>query len=148
MALDRQNAYYQKAHRLSGNRVSETVGEIQAGQFFHLNDEGEWEYADGTRPAHPTLNERFAGKGRGLQQELLEGRDNVSRVGMIACLKGNYEIGVDQFDKTASFKFGQPLTTKAGGLLTPAKPETAAHLIVGTVTRVPSQEYPYLRIQG
>jgi hypothetical protein len=148
MALDRQNIYHQKAHRLSGHRVSETVGEIQAGQFFHLNDEGEWEYADGTRPAYPTLNERWAGKGRGLQMELLEGRDNVSRVGMIACLKGNYELGTDQFDKTASFKNGQAVTTKAGGLLVPAKPETAAHLIVGTVTRIPSQEYQYLRIEG
>lgn len=148
MALDRQNIYHQKAHRLSGNRVSETVGEIQAGQFFHLNDEGEWVYADGTRRAHPTLNERWAGKGRGLQMELLEGRDNVSRVGMITCLKGNYELGTDQFDKTASFTHGQPVTTVKGGLLAPAKADTASHLIVGTVTRVPSQEYPYLRIEG
>jgi hypothetical protein len=148
MALDRMNIYYQKAHRLSGNKVSAKVTEVQPGQLFHLNDSGEWEYADGTRPAFPTLNARYAGKGRGLQGELLEGRDNVSRVGMITCLKGNYELGTDQYDKTASFTFGQPITSGKKGLAVPATDTTKAHLIIGTVTKIPTQEYPFLRYEG
>lgn len=145
--------YLQNAHRLSLYDLDESVTEIQAGQLFQLNDQGKWVYADGTKKAYPTLNERYAGKGLGLQSERLEGRDNVSRTGKIACLKGNYEIGTDQFDKDASYEYGAPLVpstdpTKRGQITT--APDTGANplLVIGFVTQVPANDNELLHYEG
>lgn len=143
--------YIQKAHRLSLYDVDESVTEIRAGQLFQLNDEGKWVYADGTRKAYPTLNDRFAGQGLGLQSERLEGRDNVSRVGKITCLKGNYEIGVDTYDKDATYTYGAPLVPstdpeKRGQITTAEAPDPL--LVVGYVTQVPANDNEFLHYEG
>lgn len=147
--------YIQNAHRLSLYDIDATVGDIHAGQLFQLNNEGKWVYADGTKKAYPTMNDRYAGKGLGLQSERLEGRDNVSRVGKIACLKGNYEIGTDQYDKDATYTYGAPLVpstdptkrgqvTVAAGGATPSNPL----LVVGFVTQVPANDNELLHYEG
>lgn len=148
MAIAQEN-YVQKAHRLSYYNVSPNVTDIQAGQLFHLNDDGEWDYADGTRKAYPTLNNRFPGQGMGPQGERLEGRDDVSRTGKISCLKGNYELGTDQFDDTKTYKPGSALGVVTPGKLTlyddaTMKPE----FIVGYVTQVPEGLGGFLRYEG
>lgn len=148
MAIAQTN-YLQKAHRLSEYNVSATVGEIHAGQFFHLDDNGEWVVADGTRRAYPTLNNRFSGAGLGPQFERLEGRDDVSRSGKIACLFGGYELGTDQYDDTQTFEVGTALTVGANGQLTPyLKASMDPAFIVGYVTQKPAETGDFLRFQG
>ena len=151
----KKDMYEKKAFRLSLYEVDDSVGEIQDGQFFSLNNLKKWVYADGTRKAYPSLNRRFAGKGLGPQKERLEGRDDVSRTGKIAVLAGNYEIATDQFDKDASFEGGQALYVSTDptnkGLLTPFDESNAAHkahLIVGYVTELPAQNEGFLRFHG
>ena len=143
--LDRNTAYIQNAHRHSLNKVSKNVKEVHSGMLFHLDDNEEWDYADGTRISYPTLNERYPGKGLGPQGERLEGRDNVSSTGKLACLLGNFEIGVDTYEKGATYKVGRPLaassTTK--GYLKPA--EDGEKFIVGYVTHVPEDDNDFLR---
>jgi hypothetical protein len=150
MAIDLKISYIQNAHRLSLYDVDDSVTEIRAGQLFQLNDEGRWVYADGTRKAYPTLNDRYAGAGIGLQGERLEGRDNVTRTGKIACLKGNYEIGTDMYDTGATYTHGMPLVPAAGGRVAPYDGAGGgdATLIVGYVTRVPESEDDFLRYEG
>lgn len=148
MALAQVN-YLQKAHRLSFYDVAETVTTINAGQLFQLNDEGEWEYADGTRKAYPTLNNRYAGIGLGAQGERLEGRDDVSRTGKIACLAGNFEIGTDQYDDTETYLPGKALFPGDDGkvrLFVSGTDEAA--FIVGFVTRAPEDDEDFLVYQG
>lgn len=150
MAIDLQQAYIQKAHRLSLYNVAATVTDVHPGQLFQLNDESEWEYADGTKKAYPTLNSRFAGAGYGDQFERLEGLDDVSRAGKITCLKGNFEIATDQFDDAKTFVVGEALYPGANGQLVPfagavtPKPE----YIAGFVTVVPSTDHPMLRYEA
>lgn len=148
MAMAQMN-YIQKAHRLSLYNVAPTVKEVHAGQLFHLDDNGEWDYADGTKKAYPTLNERYAGAGMGAQGERLEGRDNVSRVGKITCLASGYEIGTDQYDDTQTYTPGAPLTSTTNGQVTlfttgVSKPE----LLLGFVTKVPDEPGDFLHFHG
>lgn len=141
--------YIAKAHRLSEYPVSSTVGEIRAGQLFHLNNDGEWEYADGTRKAYPTINNRFQGQGLGPQGERLEGLDDVSRSGKIACFAGNFEIHTDQFDDTKTYTYGAPLKAGAAGKAVPFETATDdAAFIIGYVTRVPADNDDFLGYQG
>lgn len=144
--------YIQNAHRLSLYDLDDSVDEIHAGQLFQLNDEGRWVYADGTRKAYPTLNDRFRGKGLGLQSERLEGRDNVSRTGKIACLKGNYEIGTDQYDRSATYTYGAPLVPSTNadlpGQITAAGEGADPLLVVGYVTQVPESDDDFLHYEG
>lgn len=144
--------YIQNAHRLSLYDVDESVTTIYSGQLFQLNDEGKWVYADGTKKAYPTLNDRFAGQGLGLQSERLEGRDNVSRTGKIACLKGNYEIGTDQYDKDATYTYGAPLVPSTDpskrGQITSAAAEANPLLVIGYVTQVPANDNELLHFEG
>ena len=109
MAIDLKQSYIQKAVRLSLYGVAATVKDVHPGQLFQLNDDGLWEYADGTRKAYPTLNSRYPGTGLGLQGELMEGRDDVSRANMLACLKGNFELSTTMFDPDATYISGHPL---------------------------------------
>lgn len=149
MAIDLQNMYVQKAHRLSLYRVSDSVTNIFAGQLFQLDENNEWEYADGTKKAYPVFNNRFPGSGIGQQGERLEGRDDVSRTGKITCLKGNYEIGTDQFDNTKTFVNGEPIVAGPNGKAIPYVEAThKTWKIVGFVTQVPTAEYPMLRYEG
>lgn len=150
MAIDLQNSYIQKAHRLSLYNVASTVTEVHAGQLFQLNADSEWEYADGTKKAYPTLNNRFAGAGIGPQGERLEGRDDVSRAGKLACLKGNFEIATDQFDATETYVPGNPLYPAAGGKLTNFDSASGhkSELIAGYVTVAPSADHPMLRYEA
>lgn len=144
-----QENYIAHAHRLSDYEVADSVKDVHPGQLFQLDEEGKWEYADGTKKAYPTLNARYPGVGRGLQGELLDGRDNVSRAGKLACLKGNYEIGTDQYDKTATYTTGAPLVPGPGGLVTMAPAADANPLLViGFVTRVPDSDEDFLRYEG
>lgn len=148
MAIESTN-YLQKATRLSLYNVSPNVTTIQAGQLFHLDANGEWDYADGTLKAYPTLNVRFNGAGLGAQGERLEGRDDVSRTGKITVLVTNYELGTDQFDDTKTYTPGAPLTTSTGGKLTLFDTATGKpHLIVGYVTVPPATTGDFLRYQG
>ena len=147
MAIDQNIMYIQKAHRLSLYDVAPNVTEVHAGQFFHLDDNGEWTYADGTRKAYPTLNNRFAGAGLGSQGERLEGRDDISRTGKITCLVGGYEIGTDVYDDTQTFEHGSALVVVAGGKLSPAA-GSAGEIVVGYVTQAPKQAGDYLRFHG
>lgn len=150
MAIDLQQSYIQKAHRLSLYDVASNVSDVHAGQLFQLNANSEWEYADGTKKAYPTLNDRFAGAGLGDQGERLEGRDNVSRSGKLTVLKGNFEIATDQFDETKTFAVGKPLYAAAGGKLVPFD-STAGHkveFIAGFVTVVPGTDHPMLRYEA
>lgn len=155
MALDQQVMYIQKAHRLSLYNVSANVNEVHEGQHFHLDANGEWTYADGSKKSYPTLNARFAGQGMGPQGERLEGRDDVSRAGKLACIKGNFEIGTDQYDDAVTYTHGAPLIvsadpTKAGKvtLFDPAAAGAKPHLIVGFVTQVPAEPGDFLRYEG
>lgn len=147
--LDLKNMYITNAHRLSQYKVAASVTEIRAGQFFQLTDESEWEYADGTQKAYMTLNNRFAGKGLGMQGELMEGRDDVSRIGKIACLMGSYEVGTMEYDKDATFELGKAVvvstTAAKKGLLAPAGTAPDAALVVGYVTQVPETDEDFLR---
>lgn len=152
----KKDQYEKKAFRLSLYDVDPSVTEIHDGQFFQLNDQGKWVYADGTRKAYPSLNRRYAGAGFGPQQERLEGRDDVSRTGKIACLAGNYEVASDQYDKDASYTYGAALYVSADplkkGLLTMFDEGNVAHkpqFIVGYVTEVPNQQNgQFLRFHG
>lgn len=146
--LDKQ-MYVQKAHRLSLYNVAPNVTTVHAGQLFHLDDNGEWTYADGTRKAYPTLNNRFAGQGYGAQGERLEGLDDVTRVGKLACLAGNFEIATDQYDDTATYTYGAPLKAGTDGKATlfTAGTDNAA-FIIGYVTGVPAEAGDFLRYQG
>lgn len=152
----KKDMYEKKAFRLSLYDVDDSVEEIHDGQFFQLNDQSKWVYADGTRKAYPSLLRRYAGKGLGPQKERLEGRDEVSRTGKLAVLGGNYEIASDQYDKDASFEGGKALYVSTDpakkGLLTmydSANPAHLAHLIVGYVTEVPSAKNDqFLRFHG
>ena len=139
-----ETGYIQNAHRLPG-KIAKSVKEIRAGQHFHKNDDGEFEYADGTRPAYPTMNDRYQGSGYGDQGELVEGRDNVSRTGQITVLMGNFEVPTDQYDKDASYEYGQALTVKSPGILIPAGEGINPTLICGVVTQVPEDDDDYLR---
>ena len=145
--LDRQISYLQNAHRHSLNRVSAEVDNVYSGQHFHLNDEEEWEYADGSRMSYPTMNERYPGKGLGPQGERLEGRDNVSSSGKLTVLLGNFEIGVDTYVKGATYQIGRPLVVDSTekGFLKPAG-DTDKY-IVGYVTHVPEDDNDFLRYQ-
>lgn len=149
-----QTNFIQNAHRLDRD-VASTVTNIHPGQLFQLNSAGEFEYADGTKKAYPTLNSRYPGQGLGLQGERLEGRDDVSRVGKIAVLKGNYEIGTDQYDKDATYTYGAPLAASTNAakkgqitLFDPAAAGARPHLIVGYVTYVPKDDNDFLRYEG
>lgn len=140
------------AHRIEGE-VDASVTTVQPGQLFQFNDAGKLVYADGTRKAYPTLNSRYNGNGYGLQGELNEGRDDVSRTKRLALLKGNFEIGTDQYDKLATYTYGQPLTAAAGGVVTPFDPAavgnaTKFHLVIGYVTYVPASDDEMLRYEG
>lgn len=155
MAIDLKQSYIQKAHRLSLNDVDSSVTTIHAGQLFQLNNSGKWVYADGTRKAYPTLNNRYAGQGLGLQGEILEGRDDVSRAGKLACLMGNFEIGTDQYDTAATYTYGAALhpstdSTKKGKVTMYDSTNVAhkAHLICGYVTHVPVNSSDMLRYQN
>lgn len=151
MAMDQQIMYIQKAHRLSLYNVAATVTEIHEGQHFHLNNDGEWDYANGSKKSYPTINARFAGLGLGPQGERLEGRDDVSRSGKLACLKGNYEIGTDQYDDEVTYTHGAPLVasaTKPGKVTLFDEVAGKAHLIVGFVTQVPAEPGDFLRYEG
>jgi hypothetical protein len=147
--------YIQKAHRLD-RKVAASVTRVEPGQLFQINDQNEFEYADGTKKAYPTYNNRYNGTGYGaIQGELNEGRDDVSRTGRIVCFKGNYEIGTDMYDKDASYASGTPLhpSTVAGkkGQVTPydaANPAHKAHFIIGYVTYVPADDTDFLRYEG
>lgn len=142
------SAYIQKAPRLSLYNVADTVTEIHPGQLFHLNDDSEWVYADGTRKSYPTLNSRYAGLGIGAQGERLEGRDDVSRVGKITVLLGNYEIETDQYDKTETYTPGMALVAK-DGVVTPFNEGTdKPHLIVGYVTVAPTVDNEFITYHG
>jgi hypothetical protein len=141
------------AHRMSDYEVDASVTNIYEGQRFQLNASGKWVYADGTKKSYPTLNDRFPGSGYGLQGERLEGRDNVSRVKKLSVLKGNYEIGVDQYDKDATYVYGAPVVVSLDaakkGLVTPYIEAThKEHLIVGFVTRVPATDEDFLHYEG
>lgn len=147
--------YDKKAFRLSGYNVSVSVTDIHPGQLFHLNDASEWEYADGTRKAYPTLNKRYPGKGYGPQNERLEGRDDVTQTGKIACLSGNFELGTDQFDKQAAFRVGDALYPSTDptkkGLLTKFDASNPAHkvqFIAGYVTMLPAKNSNFLKYHG
>lgn len=144
--------YLQKAHRLSLYDLDESVGEIRAGQLFQLNDQGKWVYADGTKRAYPTMNDRYAGKGLGLQSERLEGRDNVTRTGKISCLASSYEIGTDQYDKDATYTHGAPLVPSTDpdkrGLITAAGEGANPLLVVGYVTQAPTNDDELLHYEG
>lgn len=153
MAMDQQVMYIQKAHRLSLYNVSSNVKEVHEGQHFHLDENGEWDYADGSKKSYPTLNARFAGEGMGPQGERLEGRDDVSRAGKLACIKGNYEIGTDQYDDAVTYTHGAPLVVskdadKKGKVTLFEAGTDAAHLIVGFVTQVPEETGDFLRYEG
>lgn len=143
-----QTNYIQNSHRLSDRLIDESVGEVQPGQLFQLNEQGKWVYADGTKMAYPTLNARYDGAGWGMQQERLEGRDNVSRSGKIACLTRGFEIGTDQYDKDATYEFGMALVPAEGGLVAPAPADANASLIRGYVTHVPEDDSDFLRYEG
>ena len=141
--------YLQKASRLSLYRVSPEVKEIIPGQHFHLNEEQEWEYADGTKRSYPTLNIRKPLMKYGLQGELLEGRDDVSGTGLIACLITNFEIGTHAYDKDETYEYGAALAVDEGGIIVPFdsgkhKPE----FVIGYVTGVPDTEEDVLTYQG
>jgi hypothetical protein len=149
MALAQTN-WISNAHRIDRD-VADTVTDIHPGQLFQFNDNGELEYADGTKKAYPTLNSRFAGQGLGLQGERLEGRDDVSRTGKIAVLKGNFEIGTDQYDKNATYTAGAPLIAGANGQVTlfdKAATTPDWSLIVGFVTHVPADANDMIRYEG
>ncbi|MGE7305679.1 hypothetical protein ACQKJG_17815 [Priestia megaterium] len=142
--------YYQNAHRLD-LPISDNVTDVYPGQLFHINDEGEYDYADGTRKAYPTLNSRYNGQGLGLQRERLEGRDNVSRLGAITCLMNNYMIGTDMYDKEASYTHGKPVVaskTKEGVVEPFTEGTHKAQDIVGYVTIVPSDDSEFLHYQS
>lgn len=147
--IDFQLSYLQKAHRLSLYNVSSNVTDVTPGQHFHLNDDSEWDYADGTKRSYPTLNSRFAGQGLGDQGERLEGLDDVSRSGKLAVLKSNFEIAVDTFDDTKTFEVGQPVIAAGPkGRLVPFEDATHnALFIAGFVTVVPSTDHPMLRYE-
>ena len=155
MAIDLKTSYIQKAHRLSLYDIDSSVGNVYAGQLFQLNDSGKWAYSDGSRKAYPTLNNRFAGQGLGLQGEILDGRDDVSRAGKIACLMGNFEIGTDQYDTAATYHYGQALhpstDSSKKGLITVYDSTNSAHKvqnICGYVTHVPVTTGDFLRYQN
>lgn len=148
--LDLKNMYIQNAHRLSQYEVDESVTEIREGQFFQLNEESKWVYADGTKKAYFTLNNRYAGAGLGDQKERLEGRDDVSRIGKITAVFGAYEIGTMEYDKDADFLPGDMLviSTDAAkkGLVTKAGATAPTpNLIVGYVTVKPESDEDFLR---
>lgn len=115
MAIDLRTMYIQNAHRLSLYELEPVIrGDrnqaIHAGQLFELNADGYWTYATGKKKAYPTLNNRFNGTGYGeIQFELSEGRDDVTRSGKLAVLKGNYEIATDQYDKLPLYTPGDAL---------------------------------------
>lgn len=149
-----QTNFIQNAHRLDG-KVASTVTNVYPGQLFQKNAAGEWEYADGTKKAYPTLNSRYPGAGLGSQGERLEGRDDVSRVGRIAVLKGNYEIGTDQYDTAVTYTHGAPLAASADALkkgkitlFDHAAAGAKPHLIIGYVTHVPVDADDMLRYEG
>lgn len=130
--------YLQKAHRISQYRVADTIQTIEPGQYFQLNDDKEWEYADGTKKAYPTLNVRLPAHGKAYQNELLQGRDDVTQSGMITCLAGNFVLGTTMYDLDETYEVGQALVVTTGGILKPfdsAKDEV--HLIAGHVLEVP-----------
>jgi hypothetical protein len=145
------------AHRMSDNEVDASVTNIYAGQLFQLNAQGKWVYADGTKKAYPTLNDRFPGLGLGSQGERLEGRDNVSRSKKLSVLKGNFEIGTDQYDTAVTYTYGAPLMASTDpakkGKVTLFDPALAGnatkfHLIIGYVTKVPASASDFLRYEG
>lgn len=144
----RDTNYIQHSNRLSLYRVAPTVKEIYPGQFFHLNDDSEWEVADGTRRSYPTLNARYPGAGIGMQGERLEGRDNVTKTGKIACFTGNFEIGTDVYDDTKTFVPGKPVKVVAGGKLAPFETGDDPAFIRGYVTVAPTPEDKFLVIEG
>lgn len=146
-----QTMYITNAHRLDAE-VASTVTNVFPGQLFQFDANGKLEYADGTKKAYPTLNSRFPGQGLGLQGERLEGRDDVSRTKRIAVLKGNFELGTDQYDKDATFISGDPLVPGTGakkGLVIPFVEGThKPYHIVGFVTKVPKDDSDFLRYEG
>jgi hypothetical protein len=152
--LGNQVKYISNAHRLPGP-VASSVTDIYEHQLFQLNAQGEFEYADGTKRAYPTLNNRYPGAGLGPQGERLEGRDDVSRSGSIAVYKGNYEIPTNQYDKDATYTYGAPVQASTDPLKKGqiALFDTAAaspkwHLVIGYVTKVPADDSDFLRYEG
>lgn len=143
-----QMNYIQNSHRMSLYNIAETVKEIYPGQFFHLNDDSEWEVADGTRRSYPTLNARYPGAGIGKQGERLEGRDNVTRTGKMACFTTNFVLGTDQYDDTKTFVVGQPVKVIAGGILAPWEAGDNPAFIRGYVTEIPTAEHKFVVIEG
>lgn len=148
--LDLKNMYITNAHRLSQYEVDESVTEIREGQFFQLNADSKWVYADGTKKAYLTLNNRFAGAGLGMQKERLEGRDDVSRIGKISCLMGAYEVGTLEYDKDAAYEVGDALVisttaTKKGLVTSAGATAPTPNLIVGYVTQLPEGDDDFLR---
>lgn len=143
--IDLTYLYIQKAVRLSEYDLDATLATAQIfpGQLYQLNAASKWVVADGTKRAYPTLSSRYPGTGLGPQGELLEGRDDVSRVNKLACLKGNFEMYTDQYDHTKTFISGAALypSITAPGKLTPFDSTNVAHLpqfICGFVTKVPA----------
>jgi hypothetical protein len=115
MAIDLRTMYIQNAHRLSLYELKADIrnnrgAEVHAGQLFELDANGYWTYATGKKKAYPTLNNRYGLTAtQGLQYELVEGRDDVTRSGKLAVLKGNFEIATDQYDKQPSYTPGDAL---------------------------------------
>jgi hypothetical protein len=109
MAIDLTVSYIQNAHRLSLYELhpdirKDTKQEIFAGQLFELESDGDgnvyWVYAKGNKKAYPTLNNRYGTSGAydSIQHQYSEGRDDVTRSGKLAVLKGNFEIATDQYE--------------------------------------------------
>jgi hypothetical protein len=151
--IDLTSMYIQKAVRLSLYKLDPSVGNVYAGQMFQLNAAGNWIVAVGTGKAYPTTNSRFPGAGLGPQGELLEGRDDVSKTGMITVLKSNFEISTDQFDATKTYANGAALypSITVPGKLTPFDATNNAHLpqfICGYVTKRPINTGDLLTWEG
>lgn len=129
----------QKASRMSFYGISPDVTTVEYGQHFHLNDDGLWEYADGTRKSYPSILVREnIGPTRGIQGEITEGRDEITTTGKLTVLVTNFEIPTLAYDDTQTFTPGEPLVAGTNGYLTPYVPGTHdAAFIVGYVTVPP-----------
>lgn len=133
-----QTNYIRSAIKKGDVAVSANVDSVEPGQHFHIDDNGEWDYADGTRNSFPTTLTRTTGRRFGeIQNELLYGRDEVTMFGKLTVLLSNYEIGLDQFLSGDTFEVGQPVYVTTDGQVTATAPTEGAGFPVGHVTATP-----------
>ncbi len=126
-AVNRFDSY---AYRVSEN-LSQTVTDLEEGQWVQTDDRGEVVVADGTKKSFLGLTSQRKGR------DQIGGRASRKAV----FLHGPFALEVTNFDPAGDYAAGMtPLVVTAGGVLTPGK-TPATDIVVAYAKAQPNNGY-------